>query len=370
MASIRTRKGPKGTSHQVVYRDASGRQRVETYHSPADAKRRKAEVETDLNRGVWRDPEAGKTSFEDVFNDWLDGRRADLAPSTWALYESIGIKYVAGEFAEHRIGDIRPVDVRAWIAELAAEGRSRSLIGTARLVLREVCAQAVMDDLIPTNPVVGSKMPRAEHTSDKRVLLPEEVEAIADAIDGRYRPLVLVGGYCGLRLGEALGLRWKRIDVLARTITVREQLDRTTLQLASLKTRASRRVVPIPAFVADELAAIAPSPADPEALVFTTATTGAPIRDGNFRRRVWTPALERAGVAPAKFHDLRHHCAGFAISLGAHPKEIAAMLGHSGIRVTLDVYGDLFPSLATGLADRMNDARQERGIVTALPRSS
>ncbi len=179
---------------------------------------------------------------------------------------------------------------------------------------------------------------------------------------------MLIGGYCGLRLGEALGLRWKRIDILTRTIMVAEQLDRMTLQLAPLKTRASRRVVPMPAFIADELAAIAPAPVDPEALVFTTEA-GGPIRDGNFRRRIWAPALEAAGLAPAKFHDLRHHCAGFAISLGAHPKEIAVMLGHSSTRVTLDTYGDLFPSLAAGLADRIDEARQGRGLA-ALPRSS
>lgn len=360
MASIRRRP----TSYQVVYRDPTRRQRVETFFTHADAKRRKAEIETDLHRGVWADPDAGKAKFEEVWFAYLDAKQVELRPSTFRLYESIGSTYVAGTFGERTIGDIRPADVRAWIAGLASEGHSRSLIGTARLVMHQVCALALTDGLIPSNPVIGTKLP-APVRSEKRVLLPEEVEAIADAIDPRYRALVLVGGYCGLRLGEALGLRWKRVDVLARRLSVVEQLDRDG-ELADVKTRASRRTVPIPGFVADELAALAPG--EPDAFVFTTAT-GAPVSDGNFRRRVWKPALAKAGVRPAVFHDLRHHCASYAISLDAHPKAIADLLGHSSVRVTLDVYGDLFPSLATDLADRMDAAHRERNV-TALRRSS
>ena len=326
MASITKRPGPKGTTWRVVYREPDGRQRARHFPTKAEAERFRAEVTTDLHRGVYRDPDAGNVSFEAVFNAWLDGRRVDLAPSTWALYESVGITHVAGEFAEQRIGghsgcrradvDRRPRQggTRPQPDRDGAAGHARGLrAGRGRWP----------DPVEPGRWIEA--LPRPEHVPDRRVLVPEEVEAIADAIDPRYRVLVLIGGYCGLRLGEALGLRWKRIDILTRTIMVAEQLDRMTLQLAPLKTRASRRVVPMPAFIADELAAIAPAPVDPEALVFTTEA-GGPIRDGNFRRRIWAPALEAAGLAPAKFHDLRHHCAGFAISLGAHPKEIAVML--------------------------------------------
>ncbi len=159
MASITKRPGPKGTTWRVVYREPDGRQRARHFPTKAEAERFRAEVTTDLHRGVYRDPDAGNVSFEAVFNAWLDGRRVDLAPSTWALYESVGITHVAGEFAEQRIGDIRAAHVRTWIAALAKEGRGRSLIGTARLVMHEVCAQAVADGLIPSNPVAGSSCP-------------------------------------------------------------------------------------------------------------------------------------------------------------------------------------------------------------------
>lgn len=127
MASIRKR--PNG--YQVVYRDPTRRQRVETFRTHADAKRRKAEVEDELHRGVYRDPNAGKAGFEEVWFAYLDMKRVELRPSTFRLYESIGSTYVAGTFGERTIGDIRPADVRAWIAGLASR-RAQPQAATSR----------------------------------------------------------------------------------------------------------------------------------------------------------------------------------------------------------------------------------------------
>ena len=78
-----------------------------------------------------------------------------------------------------------------------------------------------------------------------------------------------------------------------------------------------------------------------------------------FRSKVWLPAVEKAGLAPLRFHDLRHSCASFLIAQGAHPKEIQARLGHSSITTTLNVYGHLFPSLDERLAERLDATYRE-----------
>ncbi|MGH2573133.1 MAG: tyrosine-type recombinase/integrase [Actinomycetota bacterium] len=68
----------------------------------------------------------------------------------------------------------------------------------------------------------------------------------------------------------------------------------------------------------------------------------------NFYRRHFRPAVGRAGLAPLRFHDLRHTCASLLIAQGAHAKEIAERLGHSTVRLT---YGHLLPSLDERLRD-------------------
>lgn len=375
MASIEVRRGPRGRRYTVRYRDpTTGRTRRQSCWPPngppfttrADAERYLHTLSADISRGTWRDPQAGKALVGDVFMAWLDERRVDLAPATWALYESVGVRFIAADDLGLRaIGTVSQRDVRTWIGALVTEGVGQRTIEVARQVLGSVCAQAVADGLIVANPVTGTRPPRDTSRREHRRLLPEEVEMIADAIDPRYRALVYVGAFCGLRLGEALGLRWRRVDLLRRRLEVAEQLVEQggSLTLGPLKTAASRRVVAIPAFVADELAAHAAAfgPADPDAFVFT-APNGGPVRRSNFRRRVWDPTLARAGVTPAKFHDLRHFAAAIAVANGAHPKTLQARLGHASITMTLDTYGYLFDGLDGDLADRMDVTRQSNGV--------
>ena len=99
---------------------------------------------------------------------------------------------------------------------------------------------------------------------------------------------------------------------------------------------------------------------DPTDLVFTTAE-GYPIRNENFRRRVFLGAVKEAGEIlgtplppPVTVHDLRHTAASLAISSGANIKVIQRMLGHASADMTLDVYGHLYESDLDSVAQRMN----------------
>jgi len=84
-------------------------------------------------------------------------------------------------------------------------------------------------------------------------------------------------------------------------------------------------------------------PVEPGGLVFTSEE-GTPLRRSNFRRRVWLPAVEAAGLpSRVTFHDLRHACASWLIHAGANPLEVAQKLRHAKVTTTLGVYGHLFP---------------------------
>jgi integrase len=372
VASIDVIRRAHGRSFKVRYRDPFGRARSRTFPSRADAERFLHQVESDKARGTYRDPSAGHALVADVFDAWL-ASRLDLAPSTRALYFQLGRAHLVARLGRRRVGSLTQADVRALIAEMAADGVGRRTIAAVRQILATMCAQAVEDGRLASNPVSGTKAPRDDHTRESRRLSADEVEAIAIAIDPPYRALVFVGAYGGLRFGEATGLRWKRIDMLARRLEVAEQLVERDgeLVLAPLKTKASRRTVTLPAFVIDELAAHASAigSALRDELVFT-APEGGPVRAGNFRRRVWYPALANAAVAPAHFHDLRHFSATIAIQHDAHPKIVQARLGHASIRTTLDTYADVWPSMDAELADALDASRQPGDVAQLLRRLS
>ena len=146
----------------------------------------------------------------------------------------------------------------------------------------------------------------------------------------RYRVLVLLAAFGSLRWGELAALR--RYDVDADQGTVRVERSLMELRGGYLfgppKSAAGKRVVVIPAVIgpalAHHLATFTAS--QPDALVFTTPV-GTPLRDGNFRRRVWLPALSKAGLSGAHFHDLRQTGNTLTATAGASLRELMDRMG-------------------------------------------
>ena len=73
------------------------------------------------------------------------------------------------------------------------------------------------------------------------------------------------------------------------------------------------------------------------------------LKENLLRRSFW-PLLERAGLPHMRFHDLRHSAATLLLSQGVHPRVIQERLGHSTVRVTMDVYAHVMPTLDRLLA--------------------
>jgi integrase len=190
---------------------------------------------------------------------------------------------------------------------------------------------AVDAGMIPQTPCRRVPLPKVER-EEMRFLTPAEVATLADPIDPRYRALVLVGAYGGLRIGELAGLRRSRVDLLRGTVTVGEIVVevRGVLHIGPPKTRASLRAVGLPRFVVEELAVHLAGLDDPEAFVFT-APEGGWLRVNAFRARTWCQAVLGAGLDGLRIHDLRHSAVALWIAAGANPKEVSVRAGHASV---------------------------------------
>jgi integrase len=111
-----------------------------------------------------------------------------------------------------------------------------------------------------------------------------------------------------------------------------------------------QRTVPLPAELVEPLARRCEGK-QPDDLLLTTPA-GTPLRLRNWRRTVWNPAVEAAGLLDVTPHDLRHTAASSAVASGAHVKSVQRMLGHASAAMTLDVYSGLFDDYLTALAER------------------
>jgi integrase len=216
-------------------------------------------------------------------------------------------------------------------------------------------AAAVDAGIIAQSPCRRIPLPKVEQ-DEKRFLTPAEIARLASIIQPRFRALILVSAYGGLRIGELAGLRRGRVDTTRATVTVLEIATDVSgrLVFGPPKTRAARRTVSLPAPVADELEQHLASYAepDPDALVFT-ATRGSALRATNFRRRIWSSAVGTAELDGLRIHDLRHTAVALWIAAGASPKEVARRAGHTSVKTVLDVYGHLYDEADVTLRERL-----------------
>ena len=165
-----------------------------------------------------------------------------------------------------------------------------------------------------TNPCV-LRGAGSEKTPERRPPTLADAEALATAIRPRWRLLVLLATWSGLRWGELAGLTRRRVDLLHRTITVVEQLVESDagVFLGPPKTDAGRRVVHLPPHVLPELETHLDQwvGAAPDAWLFC-GPKGAPLVRRNFAHH-WSAARRAAGVPGVHFHDLRHLAATIAV---------------------------------------------------------
>jgi integrase len=172
---------------------------------------------------------------------------------------------------------------------------------------------------------------------ERPVLTVRQVYDLADAVDPRYRVLILLATFASLRWAELAALTPHDIDTQACTVRVTRQINYPPSGGHSFgppKSRAGRRVVSFPDLIAPDLRTHLDG-LDPDAVLVFPSPDGQPLRHGNFYRRAWTPALSRTGLTGTHFHDLRHTGNVLAANAGANPRELMERMGHDSARAAL-----------------------------------
>ena len=346
MASITKR--PDGR-WRARYRDDSGREHARHFARKVDGQRWLDEQTASIVTGQYVAPKAGRITFREYAEQW---RAMQIhRPTTRAHTETMLRRHAYPVLGDKPLSAILPSHVQAWVQRLGtndlATGRkalSATTIGVLHGIVSGVMRSAVRDRRIAANPCDGTRLPKAQ---TRRVVPPttEQVLAVTDAMPEELRALVTMAAGTGMRQGECFGLTVDRLDFLRRTATVDRQLVTMPHQapfLASPKTSASVRTIPLPQVVVDALAEhLSAFAAGPDGFVFTLH--GDPIRRTAFGH-LWRPVVKAAGLPTGTgFHALRHYYASLLIRHGESVKTVQARLGHASAVETLDTYSHLWP---------------------------
>lgn len=333
------------------YVGPDGRRHSKSFQRKVDAEAWIRREESRIDRAEWIDPRGGAIVFLDWAESWSGGLH-ELKPKTINDYLWHLRARVMPTFGELPLRSITPALIREWQNAFLADGLSAGTVRQSRQVISLILGQAVDDGLLVRNPCEKVKPPTVRPRR-QRFLAADQLDSLAEAC-GSYGPLVWFLGWSGLRFGEAVALRTRRVDASRRRVRVEEAATevRGRLVFGTPKTHEARTVI-VPGYVIDR---IEPLLGDKglDDLVFA-APRGGPLRANNFRRRVFNPAAEQIGIPDLVPHDLRDTAASLAISAGASIKAVQRMLGHASAKVTLDIYGGLFEEDLEALADKLEE---------------
>lgn len=352
----RTKRHGRGLQWRVRWYDERRRAKARSFRTKREAEEWQATVEHELREGTYRDRSLGQTTFAVVADEWL-ATRTDITPSSRYKYRRTLDRDVLPRWGSVSVARIRRAEIATWLASLGERLSPRSVIGVHRVVSM-VLAWAVETDRIAVNPAVRLPLPRPG--ADKQVFLTHaEVETLADAA-GPYRPMILTLAYTGLRFGEAAALRVGSVDLPTLRMSITQAWAGLTTgapYLSEPKTHKSRKVG-LPEFLVAELRPLVDD-RPPGAWLFTSPRGGV-LDLPNWNRRVFAPAVRRAGLSERGLtpHSLRHTAASLAIASGADVKVVQNMLGHKDATMTLNTYAGLFPDRLDVVANALDAARR------------
>jgi integrase len=345
---------------QARYRDDTGKQVAApvTFDTKLDASTWLAGHD-DGHRDLVRGPAPTLKPYAEA---WLAAR--DLKPRTRADYGKLLEARILPEFGSVRLDRITPAAVRTWHAGMR---ETPTLAARAYGLLRTILGTAVDDELLDRNPCRIRGGGNASRATSTLVLEVSEVEALTEAMPPRYRAMVALAAWCGLRFGELTELRRSDLDPDASRVHVRRAVTRVDGEfvVGEPKSAAGVRTVAVPAhirpLVLDHLRRH--TGRAPGALLFPAAHGGHMAPSALYKP--FYRARTVIGREDLRFHDLRHTGAVLATLAGASLVEVQSRLGHSTVGAAMR-YQHVVNGRDEAIADAL--AAMATGTVTPLRR--
>ena len=274
-----------------------------------------------------------------TFNALLDRYIDEEMParhSTKGSYTSIINKRLRPQWGLFLISDIRPADLHAWFQSLALAPVTK---GHLRSLMHKLFDLATLWEYLPLerrNPIEIVKIKNVTMRSKESVVLsPEQFRDVVKRLPENVNMIAVTMGCLGLRVSEALGLKWSDIDWELQTVTIRRSAYRGAID--ETKTTSSKAKLPLHPVLAELLVVWKTKGASE--WIFANPSTDMPYQSPSMQQRWVRPAGEAIGIKGLGFHSLRHSYRSWLDSAGIAPGVTKDLMRHSAISTTFNVYG-------------------------------
>ena len=349
---------------------------------PAGTRRREAErllttLLGALDAGTYRPPDR-VTVGEYLLERWLPNKATRLRPTTAALYEATIRRYIVPAIGQIPLQSLRAEDLDGLYARLLREGRpggagsglSPGTVRQVHAVMSGALTDASRKGTVTRNVARDADPPPLNvRRRDAAVWSAEELRTFLAAAesDDRY-PLWVTLATTGMRRGEAVGLRWRDVDLDGARLVVRRQLvaARGRVIESAPKTTHGERTINLDARTVRLLRLHRRSQREQTLALGRRAHTddhvfsppGLPGSADNPEHvtRAWRALVAGVDVPTIRLHDLRHTHASLMLAAGATPKVVCERLGHAHISITLTMYQAVLPGMQAAAAEEFGAA--------------
>lgn len=354
----KTAAGQERIRFVVAYRDQHGARHNKSFFTRKAAVQWRTLTDGEVIQGTHL-PESVSITVAEAADLWL--KRAELEGlerSTIRQYRIHSQQHIVPLIGPVKLARLSTPVVQAFRDKLL-ENRSRALSRKILASLKSIIGEAARRGLVAQNtaqPVSIDTRKREQGKLTVGVDVPskDEIAALLDHAQGRWRPFFVTAIFTGMRASELRGLPWSAVDLDKRVIHVRQRADAWGT-IGAPKSAAGNRAIPMAPVVVNALREWQlQCPKSELGLVFPTGT-GKVESHANIAARGFNP-LQRAALGEVRYnlHSLRHFAASLWIELGFSPKRLQVMLGHSSVQMSFDTYGHL-----------LSDAENSHGRFTA-----
>jgi integrase len=315
------------------------------------AQNRLAELLRPVNLGRQK-PKVMLTFRDFVTEQWEPKVLGLFKLSTQVGYRPLLSKHLLAYFGDYALFEILPSVLQGFLAEKTKTGISWHTVRNLRNLLSGILRTAVEWGYLEENPAAKVKLPPKPLQSPAMFLLSDQVQPLLAEIREPYRSMVMLAVLTGLRRGELFALRWGAVDLDKGVLEVRESFYNG--QFSTPKTHSSVRRIPLssPAVALLRNQKAQAARRDHNDLIFVSRT-GTPLRPDNILKREIHPACNRLKMPHVGWHTFRHTHATLLNELGESAKTAQAILGHSDIGTTLQIYTHAVPETMSKAEERL-----------------
>lgn len=390
MAGIRTRK--RGSSYSYIFeagRDEDGRRKV------VEKGGFKSETEA-MDAGMdayisWKHGDIGitseKISLTDFIKQYVEIKKEDFSYSYLYTIVCRANNHIIPYLGKMSVQDINPLAVSKWLAILVKKGLAKKTINTTRAILHSIMEYAIFPaQLITTNPVVHIALPKTvrDNVNPHVAIPPEQFHEIMLQL-GEFTPsgiVAMLQYHCGLRIGEAIGLTWDRLDLKKHALTVDRQMTATQRRFIPPKTSSSVRTIVVPPTLLEYLQRLYRHQLEIRMASggqylnayldgdnFLHHCRGSVPESGTLIRPLavndkgrlchYSYVREAFGKFGFTSHSLRHSHATLLVEGNAPYKDIAARMGHADLSTTMNIYAHNTPAMQKQTVDIFESVLQK-----------